>query len=90
MVPPIRIDPKHSESIFVPVALDADSQLWGLALSGSAEATEYERGRWSVSADVLNSEGVTDRRVLPDSFASNSDAMDLVRHVNEAEELLAE
>ena len=76
------IDPKFSESIFVPVALDTDYQRWGLALSGSAEAKEYERGRWSVSAEVLTSEGQTERRVLPDSFHSQSDAMDLVAHVN--------
>jgi len=82
----VRIDSRYAEAIFVPVALDADSQQWGLALSGSAKETEYHPGRWSISAEVLNSDGLTDRRVLPDSFASKSDAMDLVRHVNASED----
>ena len=44
--------------------------------------TEYEPGKFSVSADVLNAEGKTERRVLRESFQFKSEAGDLVTHIN--------
>jgi hypothetical protein len=77
----MNIDPKHAGEFFVAVLLD-DFQTCGLALSGSAEAKEYERGKWSVSAQVLNAAGTTERRVLSESFPSGSEARVLVDFIN--------
>jgi hypothetical protein len=83
---PVTIDPDLAEKFFVPVFLDENCTECGLALSGSAEATEYERGKWSVSAKLLNVEGKTERRVMPESFIDAAGARGLVDHINGPED----
>jgi hypothetical protein len=82
----VRIDPELAEDFFVPAFLDENLKECGLARSGSAQATEYEPGKWSVSADVLNVEGRIERRVLGESFQFQSEARGLVDHINGPDE----
>jgi hypothetical protein len=81
-----QIDPDLAEKYFVPVFLDENCTECGLALSGSAESAEYERGKWSVSAKVLNVEGKLERRVMAESFIDAAEARGLVDHINGPEE----
>ena len=78
----MKIDPKYAGEFFVAVLLGEDYSQCGLALSGSAQATEYEPGKRSVSAEVLNADGLTERGVMPESFPGAADARDLVDHIN--------
>lgn len=79
---PFLIDDKLAEQYLVPVFLDENFTECAIAVSGSAQVTEYEPGKYSVSADVLNTEGKTERRVLGESFQFKSEAGDLVSHIN--------
>ena len=83
---PVTIDPDLAENYFVPVFLDENCTECGLALSGSAKATEYERGKWSVSAEVLCAEGKMERRVMAESFIDAAEARMLVDHINGPEQ----
>ncbi len=57
----VSINYKFSDSYFVAVFLD---DRYGLALAGSAEMSESGPGGWQVSAEVLDTDGLTTRQAM--------------------------